>query len=406
MDEETPSPRLTKWSVALLVVILSAGIFLRVWPSAAFNQVGIDEHNYATYVEKAVKYGLTNYGRVADEYIASQVNQHDAIVPATRIGFIWPAAVLARIGGIDPLHAVRVVSSTAAILLLLATAIMGYRFGGARQMLTVTTLMAVAPLQVFLAQRALGDGYFALLAILSAWFFLEAMQAPESRGWLVAFGASFFLLVLTKENAAFVCIALVATWICFVLGRVGRPNFALLPVAFVAGAAAVMVLASLLGGLSEWMTFYRLYSAKSASIPYVIQFQDGAWYRYLVDFTVLSPGIVALVFGRVFKIDKESRADLFWALFLGFSFLAMSTVRYGMNLRFAAYWDEPLRWLAASQLIIFGARFSSRWRNIALIVAVIILVTIDLAQYRRFFVRAEIYDPVSSHLLRESKLVK
>ncbi len=404
--EKEASARPTKWSLGLLVIILGAGIFLRIYPSAGFQGVGIDEHNYAVYVENAVKYGLTDYGRVVDEFIGSQVKQHDALVPATRIGFIWPTAILTRVVRLDPLHAVRVVSCSAAILLLMATAIIGYRFGGIPQMIVVTTLMAVAPLQIFLAQRALGDEYFALWAVLSAWFFFECLCAPGSRSWLIAFGLSFFILVLTKENGAFVCAALVATWICFAVGRIGRPNFVLLLVTFVAGAAAVIILASLLGGLGEWITFYRLYTIKSASIPYVMQFQDGAWYRYLIDFTILSPGVVALVFGRVGKIDKESRADLFWALFLGFSFVAMSLVRYGMNLRFAAYWDEPLRWLAASQLVILGGRFFPRWRIPVLAGALIILVAIDLSQYRRFFVRAEIYDPVTSHLMRASKLVK
>src|SRR5581483_5618540 len=122
------------------------------------------------------------------------------------------------------------------------------------------------------------------------------------------------------------------------------------------------------------------------------QFQDGAWYRYLVDFTVMSPLIVALVFARAGNIDKQTRADFFWTLFLVFSF--------------AAYWDEPLRWLAASQIAIISNRFAPRWRNFAIIVAVVMLAIVDLAQYDRFFIKAGIYDPVSTPLLRASKLVK
>jgi hypothetical protein len=404
--EEQSSQLLTKWSLVLLVIILGAGSFLRIWPSAGFKQVGIDEHHYATYVEQTLKYGLLNYGHVVDDYITSQVKQHDAVVPGTRIGFIWPTALLARIAGLDPLFAVRVVSCVSSVLLLLVTAVIGYRFGGARQMLVVTSLIAVAPLQMFLAQRALGDGYFAFWAVLCASFFLESLRAPQSRRWLIGFGCSFVVLVLTKETAAFVCCALVAVWLCFFLARIYPPNFALLFVTAIAGVVGVIILASLLGGIGEWITFYRLYAAKSTSIPYVITFQDGAWYRYLVDFTVLSPLIVALVFGRVFTIDKGSSVDLFWSLFLGFSFISMSLVRFGMSLRFAAYWDEPLRWLAGSQLVALAPRFSVRFRNTALAIAVLLLVLVDLAQYHRFFVKAEIYDPVSSHLLRASKLVK
>jgi hypothetical protein len=403
MDEQTSSNSLTKWSIGLLVLILAAGIFLRIWPSASFKGVGIDEGNYATYVGKGVKYGLSNYGRVIDEFVASQVRQEQSLIPATRIGFIWPTILLASLGKLDPLHALRLISHGSAILLLIATGILGYRFGGVRQMLVVTTLMAVAPLQIFLAQRALGDAYFAFLAVLCAWFFLENLQAPRSSGWLVAYGIAFVLLVLTKENAIFVCVALVGTWICLFGARLGRPSFGLLLVTFIAGAVAVIILASLLGGLAEWITFCRMY-AKGFAGPYAVQFQGGAWYRYLVDFTLLSPCIVALMFGRIFTIDKESRLDFFWALLLGFSFLAMSTPSYGMSLRYAAYWDVPLRWLAASQMLQLSGKFPRIKPLFALVGLILIVAAVDLFQYWRYFVYAGIYDPVTFKLIYASKL--
>jgi len=405
--EEQASLRLTKWSLALLIVILSAGIFLRVWPSAGLKGVGIDERDYAAYVEKAVKYGLSNYGRVVDEFIASQVEQAKAVVPATRIGLIWPATLLARIGNLDPLRALRLMSHLSTILLLIATVIFGYRFGSIHQMLVVATLMAIAPLQIALAQRALGDAYFAFLAVLCAWFFLESLRAPQSIAWLVAYGFAFSLLVLTKENAAFVCVALMGTWICFLFARTGWPiSFALPLVTFIAGALAVIILASLLGGLGEWITFYRMYATKSANIPYVVQFQGGAWYRYLVDFTLLSPVIVALVFGRIFNINKESRVDFFCALLLGFSFVAMSAVSGGMSLRFAAYWDFPLRWLAASQVLQLARKLPRIKPFFVLACLILILVAVDLFQYWRYFVHARIYDPVTFQLFYASGLFK
>jgi len=125
--------------ILAMVIILAIGIFLRAWPSASFKGVGIDEGNYATYVEKGVKYGLSNYGRVIDEFIASQVQRSQSLIPATRIGFIWPTILLTSLGKLAPLYALRLMSHGSAILLLIATAILAYRFGGVRQMLVVTT---------------------------------------------------------------------------------------------------------------------------------------------------------------------------------------------------------------------------------------------------------------------------
>jgi hypothetical protein len=406
MEPEAAPQRFSKTTLALLVLVLCLGTFARIYPSAGFKSIGFDEQMYATYTDAAVKYGLTDYARVVDDYIAAQTKQHDAVVPAMRIGLIWPAAIISRMTGVNGMRAVRIFAAATAVLLLLATAAIGYRLGTPKQTLIVTALVAAAPLQIFLAQRSLGDEPFAFWAVLTAWFFFESLRDPKSRTWVIAFAISLFMLVLTKENAAFVCAALFATWLCLVLARVTPPNFVLLGAAAITGSAAVVILASYLGGLPQWFAFYRLYAAKSAAIPYVLRFQDGPWYRYLVDFTLMSPVIVALVFARLAKIDKQSRADLFWALFLGFSFIAMSIVRFGMSLRFAAYWDEPLRWLAASEIVFLANRFAPRFRNGVMIVAVVVLIAVDLAQYDRFFIKAGIYDPVSSHLLRASWMVK
>ncbi len=406
MNEDKPRPRLTLSVIILLAVILAAGIFLRIYPSAAFRGVGFDEHIYAGYTRDAAKIGLTNYAELVREFVDIQAQKHDAIAPPTRVAFIAPAALLVQITHVDPMLAIRIVAATAAILLLLMTAAIGYRWGDTRQMLIVTALMAVAPLQIALAQRALGDAPFAFWAVLCAWCFFEALQDRQSRFWLFALGFSFFMLVLTKESAAFVGVALLLSFAVLVAARVTPLNWKVLLVLAASGAAAVIIIASLLGGFRQFFDFYRGYAAKSSVIPYVIQFQDGAWYRYLVDFTVMSPLIVALVFARAGNIDKQTRADFFWTLFLVFSFAVMSLVQYGMSLRFAAYWDEPLRWLAASQIAIISNRFAPRWRNFAIIVAVVMLAIVDLAQYDRFFIKAGIYDPVSTPLLRASKLVK
>ncbi len=273
-------------------------------------------------------------------------------------------------------------------------------------MLVLTALMATAPLEIALAQRALIDGYFACWAVLTAWFFWERLQSPSRRGWLVAYGVSLFVLTLTKENAAFVFAALLGTAAIFFLFEQRRPDAGLLVVSVLSPLLGVLFLAELVGGVSEWIGFYRMFVAKSSTLYYAIQFQDGAWYRYLIDFVLLSPLIVALAVGRSFHIEHTAKSDLFWALFLGLSFLAMSSVRYGMSLRFAAYWDEPLRWLAASELILVTTRLFPRRTALSLVIALVLVMTGDLSQYARLFVRGRIYDPISVQLLHASGLLK
>ena len=406
MDEQATPHRLGKWSLALIIVILSGGIFLRAWPTGGFRGVGYDEGIYSTYVAMAQKDGLWNYGDVVHAYLESQAKRPDAIVPATRVGFLVPAAAVAEITGLKPLAALHAVSLASSILLLLATAVIGVRQGGDVRMLVLTSLMAVAPLQIHLAQRSLIDGYFAFWAVLCAWFLWENLESPRQKGWLAAYGFSLFALVLTKENAAFVFLALIIVMAAFAFYELGRLSLPLVLVSVIAPALAVMCLALLAGGVGEWIAFYRSFVQKSATLSYPIRFQDGPWYRYLVDFTLLSPCVVALALGALFQLRKESKPDIFWSLFLGVSFAAMSSVPYGMSLRFAAYWDFPLRWLAASQLLQVSRGFERRWALALLTCSILFLVSVDLFQYWRYFVHGAIYDPVTFQLLHASKLIK
>lgn len=403
-------------AIGALIAILALGIVLRAWPSNGFRQVGYDEGIYSTYVGIAQKEGVWNFGNVVRAYVQSQAKRPDAFVPATRVGFLIPATVIAETTRLNPLVALRCTSLIASILLLLATAVIGFRLGGIERMLLLSSLIAIAPLQIHLAQRSLIDGYFAFWAVLCAWFLWENLETPRQKGWLAAYGLSLFVLVLTKENAAFVFVALVGVALVFAFLKLGRVNLSLMVVTVVAPLLAVLFLAMLIGGVGEWVSFYRGFVQKSAahSFPvgsqdgawYRYLFQDGAWYRYLVDFTLLSPCIVILAIGALFQLRKDAKADIFWALFLGTSFVAMSSVTYAMSLRFAAFWDVPLRWLAASQ-ILYLVRPLPRKKSLFIVSAVVlVLIAVDLFQYWRYFVQGRIYDPVSYQLLHASKLIK
>ncbi len=395
-----------KKTLIALITILAVGIFLRVWPSTGFHKVGFDEGLYSKYVANAQKVGIWNYDEVVRAYLRFQAERSDAIVPATRVGFLVPATIIADVAQLDSLVALRCTSLAASITLLLAVLVIGFRMSGTERMLTLGALIAVAPLQIHLAQRSLIDGYFAFWAILCAWFLWENLQNPHCLGWLIAYGISLFVIVLTKENAAFVFLALATTAIVFAFWKLGRISWPLVAVSLIAPMAAVLFLAMLVGGIAEWVSFYRGFVQKSAALPYAVHLQDGAWYRYLIDFTLLSPCIVALAFGALFQIKRESKPDVFWSVLLGASFALMSILPCGMSLRFAAYWDVPLRWLASSQLFRLSERSPQIKPHFLLPGLILILVAVDLFQYWRYFAHGAIYDPVSFHLLHVSKLIK
>jgi hypothetical protein len=192
----------------VMATLLGLGILIRIYPSSGFIGVGFDEHGYMVFLKQIQAVGLRNYDTVVQAYIERQYQRPDAVVPATRIGFLAPAALASEWFHLSPFDALRAVAASAGVLSLVLTAFFAHRLGGVPSMVGVTALFATAPLQIHLSQRALIDGYFAFWALSALWLTWENLQTPRHRGWLYSYSLCLTMLVLTKENAAFVVFAI------------------------------------------------------------------------------------------------------------------------------------------------------------------------------------------------------
>jgi 4-amino-4-deoxy-L-arabinose transferase-like glycosyltransferase len=389
-----------------MVVILAVGIFLRVYSSAGFSGLGVDEHAYMIFLKQIQRVGLVNYDAVVQVFVEKQYHRPDAIVPATRIGFLAPAYLCGKLFHLSDFEALRRTACAASISTLILCAWFGHRLGGASAMICLTALIATAPLQIYLAQRALIDGYFAFWAVACVWLAWENLQRPRHWGWLVAYVSCLAMLVLTKENGAFVVFALLGVFLLNPWLGLGKVTPHLLIATMLGPAIAVLFLAAMIGGVVEWARFYLMFEGKSRTNLYSVYAQDGPWFRYLVDFMLVSPLLVAFAMGAIFQLRKADRPTLFMATFLGLSFASMSVITYGMSLRYAAYWEIPLAWLACSQIQRLAGRFSKLRPTVTLGGLMLIVGLCNFYEYDRFFVQGAIYDPVTAQLAKASKLVK
>src|SRR5437899_12100348 len=103
--------------------------------------------------------------------------------------------------------------------LLLAT-IFAARLGGFGYAIGVGALVAFAPMQLHMSQHALVDGFFTFWAMLVLWSLWENLRSPRNWRWLALYVGAFTVMILTKENAFFVGVALIAllianSWLLF-----------------------------------------------------------------------------------------------------------------------------------------------------------------------------------------------
>ena len=404
------------WLAAVLLAF-ALGIFARtashirlgghVYPMASFTGTGFDEGLYRTYTGQLLSTGLSGYPQMVERYIEFQKTLKGSIAPPLRFLYIGVSALWCSISGAAPLHGLRQVASFFSVLMLGVSFAFMYRMAGRGAALAVLALMACAPTQIHMSQHALLDGFFTFWATLALWMLWENLRHP-SRPWLLAaYGLTLALLVLTKENAAFVYLGLLAIlaanrWLRF--GTVNRP---LLLATVLGPAAGVLGLIALAGGLETLFTSYILSVSKNYTLEYAIKTGDGPWYRYILDSMIVSPIVVLLAVGAIFQLTREERPQLFVLVFVAASYCLMCNVRYGMNLRYANIWDAPLRLLAFTQLGFLAGRFGGKRREIVLAVAIVVLCGLELRQYWIFAIQFHgLYELVTETLLRAVKILK
>ena len=393
-------------AIGVMIVFLILGIFLRVHPTATFSRLGYDEYRYILFLKQTQQTGIANYAAVVRAYVDDQYKRPDAVVPATRVGFLAPVYFCLEVLKQKPFDALRNVAALASIALLAVATIWAYRLGGLVPMVGTSVLVATAPLQIQLAQHTFIDAYFCFWAIASFWLAWENLQRPRRWFWLAAYALSLLMLVLSKESAVFVVAALLGIFAvnCFLRFGVVTPH--LLAATVIGPAIAVVFLVMLVGGLPEWIHFWQMFSAKSRTNWYSVVAQDGPWYRYLVDFVLISPLVAVLALGRMFNLRKGDRAEVLMAIFLGFSFVCMAKITNGVSLRYAAYWDIPLAWLAASQIFRLARQFPKIRPSILGFGLLSVVAVCGLRQYDRFFVQGGVYDPITSQLIQAADFEK
>jgi 4-amino-4-deoxy-L-arabinose transferase-like glycosyltransferase len=256
-----------------------------------------------------------------------------------------------------------------------------------------------------MSQHALVDGFFTFWATLVLWLFWENLQAPRDWRWLVGYIIALALLVLTKENSFFVWVALVALLITNRWLQFGTVTRELVIATILGPLLGVVVLIFLAGGIDVFVQSYQLSVGKNFQLRYAILTGDGPWHRYLVDLLLVSPIVLILALGTVFRLNRTMKPELFMSIFIAASYLVMCNVKYGMNLRYANMWDMPLRFLAFGE-IVWLASFAKRYRTAVIAAAVVLLSAAEFHQYIILGVQYPLYELITHDLLQALQILK
>ena len=416
--------RLLNLRFIALGIILLMGIFLRLppalfqkpagplrslvalHPQPASQQLGFDEGLYRDYANKLTRFGLLSYPEIVERYREKQQTLTGSILPPVRFLYIFFAYLWHQFFGSEMLSCLKNVSAVFSMLTLLLAMFFAARIGGFCNAIGVGALMAFAPTQLHMSQHALVDGFFTFWALLVLWSLWENLRAPRDWRWLALYTLALTATVLTKENAFFVWVAVLAILIANHWLKFGTVTIELLLATVIGPVLGVALLGMLAGGAGSLIATYQLSVSKNYELKYAILTGDGPWYRYLIDLMLVSPIVVVLAIGSIFNFTLAKKAEWFCFIFIAASYLIMCNIKYGMNLRYANMWDLPLRVLAFSQLLVLIGFIAQRWRSIALFAAVGLTCALEMRNYVVMAGEYPLYEMVTPELMRGLKILK
>lgn len=385
--------------LVLLPVALAGLLVVSTWDQVRFA-AGADEGVYLHYASAVAERGPAEFRQLAGGYLARpQLAQYP---PPFRLTTIGAQAAAVRLLG-ESFRSLQAVS-LAAFLLLLVLLFFGFRnmFGESTAFWT-TLLLSVSPLHLGLARRALSDSLVGALCVLCLWAFIRLLTSEKkspvrSLGLAFLYAATF----LAREGAVILVPISLALAGFHCVRKRKKPDFlmwaavSVIPLALAVAAAALAC-----GGLE---TLREVFAANFNSVrtnAYAQKYGSGPWYRYFLDFLLISPAstllyLVWLVFlagGR--ELDEKG---WLWVLVpLLFLPLAAPITK---NVRYALLLESPIRLGAVLLLQDLLGPSKQQGRSWGWMAAVIfLLVWADLDAFFRIFVAGGLYDPMTAFLL-------
>lgn len=397
-------------AAALTVVLLWVAWLVCSTLGTVHYQKGADEYFYLSYAVRVAEEGPGAFPGLLRAYLANPESARYFPSPL-RLGTVLLGAAAVRLGGI---HFGSL--SLGAFLLLLALVFIATRRSfGERTALWTLLLLSASPLHLALSRRALSDTLTSLSLTVCLWLFAWALWAegrPSSRRWWTV-ALAYAAAVLVKESSLLLLVPVSLVFLGWQAVR--RRQLAAFGWPVCAVSVVPLAISGLAMGLAAadpglvWETLKVFGSGAPANL-YAQRYQEGPWFRFVVDFMLLSPWATLLYLvglGWIFSERPRDERVWFWA-FLPILFVGLASwFPSGKNIRFALFLDVPIRlcvvWIL--QRLTGDAEGAPAGRTAAMALAVAALMAVDLNSYYRLFVWGGIYDPVSASLLENLRFI-
>jgi 4-amino-4-deoxy-L-arabinose transferase-like glycosyltransferase len=363
---------------------------------------GPDEYSYHIYSRFLLEHGMQGFPGLLKEFIS---HKDRWIWPSPlRAGYLFLSTVSFRMLG-PFFSSLAYLSWISFVVTLLITFYFSRKLFGGDFAGLCTLLYAFSPLQMAMAKRALSDSLGNLFIVLAIWLFLDFLMKPSSMK-LAFFTAAYAYALLIKETALLYAVFFAVAYGVFVFKRNSDTSVrkALVATAIAVGIA-VTVLLLVFQNPADIMQVIKIQQAMPSLNQYSVLFCRGPWFRYLIDYMLLSPVVtlLSLAFAVLVWLRTDARKEfpvLYFVVAFVLAYCLFSMLPFAKNVRYAMSLDLPMRLMAVWMLAEIVKIRKIPYVSDPLFMGVLCLCALDYLNFVQLFCRADLYDPISMVLLQ------
>ncbi len=396
-------------AVSCGLVLAAALLTYRTMPAEDGFYANADEGRYLYYAKEVSTQGVNRIPVLVREYMTTP-GAHPYPHPG-RVGHTLITAAWLKL--FPPTF-----RSLAHLSFLAFLVCLGVSFHFARKYLGTDTallyvlLLASSPLTMAAARRVLQDSVLNCAWVGAFWLFFDYLMTP-SRLRLALFTAVFALAITIKEASVPLIGFFALGWVIF-KDRYGKPLPWLEGVVLLGApltlAAAIDIF--FLGGLTNFLSVVRFaasvhLSAVESPTEYAA-FATGPWYKFVIDFLLLSPLTTLLAIGYFFHLLATKAFDplrTYCVLFCVFMLATFGNLSHTKIVRFVMTLDTTLMLFTLWMLDAVFEGAERQVRSTAVILSVCVICGLNLLNYQHLYGELQIYDPISVWLLVGQKVL-
>jgi len=398
--------KLMRALIIAMVLFSIVAVYLSIPKENMFAR-DADEGYYYAYAKIISQKGIGEFSLLLREYLnskAAQLFPHPA-----RIGHISLAAFWFKVFPktfISLAH----FSFLMFVLFIILSFYFAKKFFSRDLAYLYTLLLSSSPIIMYSGRRCLQDSSVNLFWALSVWLFLDFLVSKQ-RYKFILFIISFYLSILIKESAVILMVFFACAYLLYKFGYKQDIRWS-----YFFGLLFIPVL---LSGLTftlilGWDNFIGLIKFISGvHFPVVVinsysLYNTGPWFKFIIDFLLLSPITTLLFIGYFFHTLILRKFDWKQAYFLTFFliiFAISSSMKYTKIIRFVSILEISVCLFSVSALYELFRQKSLRHQTYCVVLAVMLISLINYSSFTYLFFRLGIYDPISNFLLYARKMV-